>query len=87
MNRTIVSTLCRATMADDYSRNVVGPVCESGDFFANDRIISDVGPGDCWCYERRARMGIPWRRTTTRGRDQLKCSWTATVRGNHPAGV
>lgn len=26
--------------------NVVGPVCESGDFFANDRVISEVDPGD-----------------------------------------
>lgn len=25
--------------------NVVGPVCESGDFFANDRLITDVSPG------------------------------------------
>jgi len=26
--------------------NVVGPVCESGDFFARDRMITDVAPGD-----------------------------------------
>jgi len=26
--------------------NVVGPVCESGDFFARDRLITDVSPGD-----------------------------------------
>jgi diaminopimelate decarboxylase len=26
--------------------NVVGPVCESGDFFANDRVIPDAAPGD-----------------------------------------
>lgn len=26
--------------------NVVGPVCESGDFFARDRLITDVAPGD-----------------------------------------
>ncbi|HEY5087592.1 MAG TPA: diaminopimelate decarboxylase [Gemmatimonadaceae bacterium] len=26
--------------------NVVGPVCESGDFFATDRVIADVAPGD-----------------------------------------
>lgn len=26
--------------------NVVGPVCESGDFFARDRVITDVAPGD-----------------------------------------
>lgn len=26
--------------------NVVGPVCESGDFFARDRMITDVTPGD-----------------------------------------
>lgn len=26
--------------------NVVGPVCESGDFFANDRVIPDTAPGD-----------------------------------------
>lgn len=26
--------------------NVVGPVCESGDFFATDREMSDVAPGD-----------------------------------------
>jgi diaminopimelate decarboxylase len=25
--------------------NIVGPVCESGDFFANDRLITDVAPG------------------------------------------
>lgn len=25
--------------------NIVGPVCESGDFFANDRMITDVAPG------------------------------------------
>lgn len=25
--------------------NIVGPVCESGDFFANDRVITDVVPG------------------------------------------
>jgi diaminopimelate decarboxylase len=25
--------------------NIVGPVCESGDFFANDRLITDVTPG------------------------------------------
>ncbi|HEY8310045.1 MAG TPA: diaminopimelate decarboxylase [Gemmatimonadaceae bacterium] len=25
--------------------NIVGPVCESGDFFANDRLITDVEPG------------------------------------------
>lgn len=26
--------------------NVVGPVCESGDFFARDRMITDVAPGE-----------------------------------------
>lgn len=26
--------------------NIVGPVCESGDFFAHDRSIADVNPGD-----------------------------------------
>ncbi len=26
--------------------NVVGPVCESGDFFANDRMITNVAPGE-----------------------------------------
>ena len=26
--------------------NVVGPICESGDFFARDRVITDVEPGD-----------------------------------------
>jgi diaminopimelate decarboxylase len=26
--------------------NIVGPVCESGDFFANNRLIADVAPGD-----------------------------------------
>jgi diaminopimelate decarboxylase len=26
--------------------NIVGPVCESGDFFANDRLIADIAPGE-----------------------------------------
>ncbi len=26
--------------------NIVGPVCESGDFFANNRLIADVAPGE-----------------------------------------
>jgi diaminopimelate decarboxylase len=26
--------------------DIVGPVCESGDFFANDRVIANVAPGE-----------------------------------------
>lgn len=31
--------------APEVRANIVGPVCESGDFFANDRVIADVAPG------------------------------------------
>jgi diaminopimelate decarboxylase len=32
--------------APELRANIVGPVCESGDFFAFDRVIADVAPGE-----------------------------------------
>ena len=48
--------------------DVVGPVCESGDFLALDRELDDVAPATCSRCTPRARTATRWRRTTTRGR-------------------
>jgi diaminopimelate decarboxylase len=34
------------TGASTFTADIVGPVCESGDFFARDRELSSVKPGD-----------------------------------------
>jgi diaminopimelate decarboxylase len=42
--------------------DVVGPICESGDFLAQDRELPSVEPGSCWRDERgglRVRHGLP----------------------------
>ena len=47
--------------------DVVGPVCETGDFFARDRVMLRCAAGRRWlrCW-MPALMGCRWRRTTTR---------------------
>ena len=45
--------------------DVVGPVCESGDFLALDRELDDVQPGDSAGRATAAPMASRWRRTTT----------------------
>ena len=37
--------------------DVVGPVCESGDFLALDREMEDVGPGDLLCVHTAGAYG------------------------------
>jgi diaminopimelate decarboxylase len=38
--------------------DVVGPVCESGDFLALDRDLPDVGPGDLLAVQHRRRVRL-----------------------------
>ncbi len=38
--------VCEASAAQKYPVDVVGPVCESGDFFARDRELPPIQPGD-----------------------------------------
>jgi len=45
---------------------VVGPICETGDFFARDRELPLVSEEICWPFWTWARMVQCWDRTTTR---------------------
>ena len=47
--------------------DVVGPFCESGDFFAQDRPLPDVERGDLLAMRSAGAYGSVWRRTTTLG--------------------
>ncbi len=58
--------------------DVVGPVCETGDFLARDREMANAMPGDflavCTAGRLRVRAGIELQFAPARGR---KCWWKA----------
>ncbi len=56
--------------------DVVGPVCETGDFFARDRMIRPPQEGDLLAILDTGAYGMCWRRITIPGRVQPKCWWT-----------
>jgi hypothetical protein len=70
----------RETMPVD----VVGPICESGDFLALDRPIPRVEPGELLAIGTPAPTASPWRPRTTPGRGRRKC-WSSGDR--HRAGA
>ena len=57
-------------------QDVVGPICESGDFFAHDRDLPVLDQGDLLAIP--APTAWRWRRTTTRGHAPLRFWWTAS---------
>ncbi len=59
--------------------DVVGPVCESGDFFARDRKLAPVEPGDWWLCSMPAPTA--WRKapTTTPARAPPRC-WSKAAK-------
>ena len=61
--------------------DVVGPVCETGDFFARDRKLAPVRPGDLVALLDAGAYGMAQARTTTRGRGRRRCWWRAGRRG------
>jgi hypothetical protein len=65
----------RATVPVD----VVGPICESGDFLALDRPIPRWSRASCSSSARPARTASRWRPRTTRGHARPRCS----CRGSH----
>ena len=60
--------------------DVVGPVCESGDFFARGREMPQWKKANCWRFWMPEPMGCRWLRITTRGRERRKCWSTASER-------
>ena len=79
---------CRcAKRAGTVRGDLVGPICESGDFLALDRDLPAVGGGrPAGGAQRRAPTGSPWRRTTTAGRGRRRSWWTADGPGRPRAG-
>ena len=58
--------------------DVVGPICETGDFFARDRELR-AGAGRAAVRSAPpARTAARWRRTTTRGRAPPRC-WSTAI--------
>ena len=60
--------------------DVVGPVCETGDFLARDRAMADVQPGEYMAICPPAPMVSYSRRITIRGRGLPKC-WSKAANG------
>ena len=65
--------------AEQHGADVVGPVCESGDFLALDREMDDVAPGDLLAVfdagRLRLRDGVQLQQPP---RVRPRCWWTAT---------
>ena len=62
------------------STDVVGPICETGDFFARDRELPVLEQGELLVDRRRRRVRRRrWRRTTTRGRAPPRSSSAAAT--------
>lgn len=66
--------------------DVVGPVCETGDFFARDRDLPRVEQGTCWLFWTPEPTAWLWPRITTRGPEQRKC-WSMESRQGLSDGV
>jgi diaminopimelate decarboxylase len=62
----------RVAGRDVVAVDVVGPICESGDFLALDRPIARPEPGELLAIGTAAPTASPWRRPTTRERDRPK---------------
>jgi len=61
--------------------DVVGPICESGDFLGARPPDGQRHAGDYLAVCARARTDSCSRRTTTRGRARRKCWWKAPATG------
>ena len=61
--------------------DVVGPVCESGDFFARDRKLAPVEPGDLVVLLDAGAYGMVQSSNYNSGRAPRKCWWRAQRRG------
>ena len=59
--------------------DIVGPVCESGDFLARGREIPAWKKANCWRFWMPGPTACRWRRTTTLGRERPKCWSTASA--------
>ena len=42
-----IAPLVEPASSERFKVDVVGPICESGDFFCQDRELPDFNPGDC----------------------------------------
>jgi diaminopimelate decarboxylase len=56
-----------AASAPRIRADIVGPVCESGDYLAKDREMTAVRPAICWRLAPQAPMALSRRAPTTRG--------------------
>lgn len=54
--------------------DVVGPICESGDYFATNRSLPPMARGDLLCVFTAGAMGWSWPRTTTPCQSLPRCS-------------
>jgi diaminopimelate decarboxylase len=59
--------------------DIVGPICESGDFFAKDREIARPDRGDLLAVMSAGAHGLPWHRTIIPIRSRQRFWWTRTV--------
>jgi len=55
--------------------DVVGPICETGDFFARDRNFPWLTKEICWPFSTWEPTDRYWDRTTTRAGGRRKCWW------------
>ena len=55
-------------LAEEEMVDVVGPICETGDFFARDRALPVADEGDLLAILDAGAYGMVWPRTTTRAR-------------------
>jgi len=67
----------RKTHFGTVTADIVGPICETGDFLARDREVANLMPGDMLAVLTAGAYGFVAARTTTPGRAFAKCSWTA----------